>query len=44
MDLHAMVTSQACLDSYFAMSIVARVEVDLFTLHSCEVYFKITFL
>lgn len=38
MDLHA------CLDLYFAMSIVARVEVEWFTLHSCEMFSKIIFL
>lgn len=42
MDLHVTVTTQTCFDSYFAMSIVARVE--WFTLYSCEVYFKIIFL
>lgn len=44
MDLHVTVTSQTCLDLYFAMSTVARVEVEWFTLHSWEVNFKIIFL
>lgn len=37
-------TSQASLDSSFALSVAIKVEVEWFTLHSSEVYFKIIFL
>lgn len=43
-DWHVTVTSQTCLDSYFAMSIVPGVEVEWFTLHSCAAQIKIIFL